>query len=160
MSDATRPVALITGGTRGIGRAIVDVLAPTHHVLVGGRSEPSVADVVAALPSAAPFVCELTDPQAVAAACAPLDRLDVLVHSAGVVSQARLDEADRDEWLRVLDINVVAVAELTRLLPPGSARRDRAGHRHQLRIRLQRRTRLGGVCRLEVRAARLHRCAP
>ena len=45
-----RPVALVTGASRGIGRAIAEDLGSTHHVLVGGRSAEAVAPVVAALP--------------------------------------------------------------------------------------------------------------
>ena len=47
-----RPVALVTGASRGIGRAVALELGRTHHVLVGGRTAEAVAPVVAALPSA------------------------------------------------------------------------------------------------------------
>lgn len=112
------PVALVTGGSRGIGRAIVDVLAPTHHVLVGGRDEAAVAQVVDACPSAAPFVGELTDFTGLQQAVAGIDRLDVLVHSAGVSGSGTIAELTPEQWRRVLDVNVVAVAQLTRLLLP------------------------------------------
>lgn len=109
---------LVTGGTRGIGRAVVSLLSPTWRVVVGGRDAAAVAAVVARCPDAQGFVADLTDPDAVANAIAGLGHVDAVVHSAGAVAHARADELGREEWLRVLDINVVAVAELTRLLLP------------------------------------------
>lgn len=113
-----RPVVLVTGGSRGIGRAIATELGRTHHVLVGGRDAASVQEVVDALPSAAPFVAELTDGAALERACEGVDRLDVLVHSAGIVRRGRVDELSREDWVSQLEVNVVAVAELTRMLLP------------------------------------------
>ncbi|WP_375387656.1 SDR family oxidoreductase [uncultured Amnibacterium sp.] len=109
-----RFVALVTGASRGIGRAVAQDLGRTHHVLVGGRTAASVAAVVAALPSAEPFVADLAvDP------VPPLPRrLDVLVHSAGLDSSGRVADTDRAEWDRVLGVNVVAVADLTRAALP------------------------------------------
>ena len=56
---ADRPVALVTGASRGIGRAIAVELGRTHHILVGGRDAAAVDAVVARLPSAEPFVADL-----------------------------------------------------------------------------------------------------
>lgn len=114
----SRPVALITGASRGIGRAIAEALAPTHHLLIGGRDTAAVAEVVAACESAEPFVVELTDPDALAAAVADIERLDVLVHSAGVIAYGPLSDAATEEWAQVLAVNVIAPATLTRLLLP------------------------------------------
>jgi len=61
-----RRVALVTGGSRGIGRAIAQDLGRDWHVLVGGRTSAAVAPVVASLPSAEPFVCDLADEEATA----------------------------------------------------------------------------------------------
>ena len=114
----SRPVALITGASRGIGRAIADALSPTHHLLIGGRDTAAVAEVVAACESAEPFVVELTDADAVASAVAGIERLDVLVHSAGVIAYGPVADAPTAEWERVLAVNVIAPATLTRLLLP------------------------------------------
>jgi NADP-dependent 3-hydroxy acid dehydrogenase YdfG len=113
-SAAGRPIALVTGATRGIGRAIAEELGRTHHVLVGGRDAEAVAAVVAALPSAEPFTSDLT-----AGSIPDLpDRLDVLVHSAGVEEGNRIADTPLDVWRRVFDVNLFAVAELTRRAIP------------------------------------------
>lgn len=120
LRPSDRPTALITGASRGIGRAIAEDLGTTHHVLVGGSSAERVAEVVESLPSAEPFVADLTDPDAVAAAVqrAGLSELDVLVHSAGVAGSGEVGSAAGDLWRWMFEINVFAVADLTRLTLP------------------------------------------
>lgn len=114
---AGRRTVLVTGGTRGIGRAIVAALAPGWRVLVGGTDADAVARVVAEVaaecPDATGFVADLADADATAAAAAGIDRLDAVVHSAGVLACGPVAEASREEWRRVLEVNVVAVAHLT-----------------------------------------------
>jgi NADP-dependent 3-hydroxy acid dehydrogenase YdfG len=113
-----QPVALVTGASRGIGAAIAEALAPTHRLLLGGRDEQALARVAEALPAAEPLPMDLTDLASVHAAASGIDRLDMLVHSAGVTTIAPLSDTSVEVWRRTLDINVIAVAELTRLLLP------------------------------------------
>jgi NADP-dependent 3-hydroxy acid dehydrogenase YdfG len=121
-----RPLALITGASRGIGKAVAEALADTHDLLLGGRDEEALSSLAAELPSARPLVAELTDPAAVAAATAGLDRLDVLVHSAGISRLGALTDVTAADWRDSYEINVIAVVELTRLLLPQL--RAAAGH--------------------------------
>jgi NADP-dependent 3-hydroxy acid dehydrogenase YdfG len=121
-----RPLALITGASKGIGRAIAESLAGTHDLLLGGRDEEALASLAAELPSARPWPVELTDDAALAAAVADLDRLDVLVHSAGISRLGPLTEVTAADWRESYELNVVAVVELTRLLLP--ALRAAEGH--------------------------------
>jgi NADP-dependent 3-hydroxy acid dehydrogenase YdfG len=121
-----RPLALITGASRGIGAAVAAALADTHDLLLGGRDEAALSTVASALPSARPWPVELSDEAAVRAAVAGIDRLDVLVHSAGIARLGALTDVSAADWRDSFEINVVAVAELTRLLLP--ALRAASGH--------------------------------
>ncbi|MEU5690661.1 SDR family oxidoreductase [Actinosynnema sp. NPDC020468] len=114
----SRPVGLITGASRGIGAAVARALASTHDLLLGGRDVDALNDLAGTLPGATPWPVELGDSAQVARAVEGLERLDVLVHSAGVAELGPLAEAGADVWRRTLEINVVAVAELTRLTLP------------------------------------------
>lgn len=114
----SKPVALVTGATRGIGRSIAEALAPEFEIAVGGRSADAVAEVCEALPDALPFVADLADSASIEKAMDALDRVDVVVHSAGVLGGTDVDETPREEWRRVFETNVFAVAELTRLALP------------------------------------------
>ena len=117
MSDHVRPVALVTGATRGIGRAVAEDLARTHRVIVHGRDRDVVAALAAALPDAVGWAADLAAGD-LADLVPDLDRLDVLVHSAGVIGGDAVDATPVDEWRRVFEINVFAVAEVTRVLLP------------------------------------------
>jgi len=114
----SRPVALVTGASSGIGRAIALALSSTHHILVGGRDAARVAETVALLESAEAFAVDLGDQAAVTAATAGIERLDVLVHSAGLVAYGTLADSSTQEWQQVLATNVIAPATLTRALLP------------------------------------------
>ncbi|MDU1581132.1 SDR family oxidoreductase [uncultured Cutibacterium sp.] len=118
MTQQRRSV-LVTGGSRGIGHAVVEELSKDHHVLVGGTRPDTVNEVVGQLDDAEPFIADLTDPQAVAGAVAAVDRLDAVVHSAGTYGSGNpLAQTPRSEWRDVLELNVVAVADLTAQLLP------------------------------------------
>lgn len=112
--------ALITGASRGIGSAIAEELGRDHLIYVGSTTEDGARRVVDTLPNARPFVADLTDPEDVARAIAAagIESLDLLVHSAGTLSKAAIADAEWDEWREVFEINVFAVAELTRQLLP------------------------------------------
>lgn len=108
---------LVTGATRGIGRVLVEQLAAEHDVIAVGRS----ADALAELPVAECIVADLSRPADLAASAPTLGRLgrlDGVVHCAGMAVRADLSDAGVADWQEHLTLNVIAVAELTRLLLP------------------------------------------
>jgi NADP-dependent 3-hydroxy acid dehydrogenase YdfG len=113
-----RPVAIVTGASRGIGAAVARALAPDHDLLLGGRDTDALQALARDLPGAHPWPVDLTDGAALAEATAGIERLDVLVHSAGVGLLGTVAETSAATWRRQFEVNVVAVAELTRLLLP------------------------------------------
>lgn len=126
MSSPARPLALVTGASRGVGAAVATALAATHDVLLGGRDLAALERLARELPGSRPWPVELSDGDALAGATHGLERLDVLVHSAGVVELGPVAQTPAAVWRRHLELNVVAVAELTRLLLP--ALRAARGH--------------------------------
>lgn len=120
----TRPTALVTGASRGVGAATARALAPTHDVVLGGRDADALDALATELPGATAWPVELTS--VTVDDVAAIERLDVLVHSAGIARLGTLAESTVEQWRETLEVNVVAVAELTRLLLP--ALRSAGGH--------------------------------
>ncbi len=118
MPPAARPTALVTGASGGIGAAVARVLSAEHDLLLGGRDAAALERLAGELPSARSWAVDLTDGDAVADRTAGIDRLDVLVHSAGTGLLGTVADTTADTWRRQFEVNVVAVAELTRLLLP------------------------------------------
>ena len=142
MIAATRPthnlsgkIALITGGGTGIGRGIALALARrgAHVVLVGRRPEPllaTAADVLALGGQALPIPLDITGAAARAellpAIRAECGGLDILVHNAGVLAGGPLAERTAEEIGQVLQTNLTAAIDLTRLAQDELVRRGGA----------------------------------
>jgi NAD(P)-dependent dehydrogenase (short-subunit alcohol dehydrogenase family) len=107
-------VALVTGSSSGIGRAVaVELLAHGMRVVVTSRSAERAAATAAALGGDALGVAtELTEPAAAEALVArTLDafgRLDVLVNNAGAGQVADSETLDPADWQRIIDIDLTA----------------------------------------------------
>ncbi|TQS05130.1 SDR family NAD(P)-dependent oxidoreductase [Microbispora hainanensis] len=109
-------VAVVTGGASGIGRAVAEELTAR-----GARV--AVLDVKdTGSGSGSGFVCDVSDDaavrRAIAAVAEAFGRIDVLVNNAGIGAQGTVAGNDDAEWLRVLDVNVVGVARVTRAALP------------------------------------------
>ena len=112
--------ALITGASRGIGRAIADELGKDHHIYAGASRDAS--DIVSALPSAEPFEVDLTDTAAILEAASKIEDLDVLVLAAGVMENGSLSELTDASWRNMMEVNLHAPVTLTRTLLPALRR--------------------------------------
>jgi NADP-dependent 3-hydroxy acid dehydrogenase YdfG len=113
--------ALITGASRGIGAAIADALAPTHTLLLAGRPSPALQATADRLGATA-LALDVTDTEAIPAATAAINELDVLVHNAGVSLPGRVAESTVDEWRTTFDVNVVGAVAVTLALLPALRR--------------------------------------
>ncbi|MGW2095738.1 SDR family NAD(P)-dependent oxidoreductase [Promicromonospora sukumoe] len=109
-------VAVVTGGSSGIGAAIVRRLRAGGARVAVFDVDPDAADADLAL------AVDVTDAASVEAAVAAVEqelgRLDVLVNNAGIGAQGTVADNPDEEWLRVLDLNVVGIARTTRAALP------------------------------------------
>jgi NAD(P)-dependent dehydrogenase (short-subunit alcohol dehydrogenase family) len=117
-------VVLVTGASSGIGRECALAFARRGDVVVGvARHAPAQQELAAAHPGIQVETCDVTDAAERAAlvkrVLAGYGRIDVLVNNAGVGAIGYLDELESDDVERVYETNVVAVADLTRLVLPG-----------------------------------------
>ena len=104
-------VALVTGSTRGIGRAIAQRLAREGaQVVVNGRSDDGLRDAQRDIGAVAAHAADVSDPRAcaklVAAVERSLGRLDVLVCNVGSGASVPPGREDHAEWQRMLSINL------------------------------------------------------
>ena len=117
---------LITGSTRGIGRALAErMLDEGAVVAINGRNPGAVSQTVSELTSrgsAVPAPADLTQrggcDAAVNAAVTGLGGLDILVNNAGVLHIGTIEETDEDTWDWVVDTNVKSVHLCTRAALP------------------------------------------
>lgn len=131
MTSALRGTALVTGASRGIGRAVTTRLARDGFSIIAAARHREELDALCAELRAAggdctALVLDLGDPAAVATALAGLE-VDVLVNNAGVAVQKPFVDLTADEWHRMVDVNVNALFHVTRALLPGMIARG-AGH--------------------------------
>lgn len=111
--------ALVSGGARGLGRAMADALAAAGAVVhvfdvapddEGGSGPHSFHRV------------DITDPDAVAAAVERLEPTpDILVNNAGITRDRTLMKMSAREWGQVMDVNLTGAFNLIRAVAPGMA---------------------------------------
>jgi NADP-dependent 3-hydroxy acid dehydrogenase YdfG len=129
-NDPQREIALITGASRGIGRATALRLAMEYDVVAVARSEEELDELAAEIGEMGgrcrTITLDVADPRAVAEGLADVDA-DVLVNNAGVMTQKPFLELTPDEWQRMVDVNLNALYHVTRAVLPGMVERGR-GH--------------------------------
>ncbi|RAK63187.1 SDR family oxidoreductase [Hymenobacter edaphi] len=110
MTDLTNQVAIVTGASRGIGRAIATLLAlQGAQVVCVARSEDELLEV-AQKTNGLPIVADVCDEQdarlIVSETLSRFGRLDIVVCNAGVGSFNLLENFSAEEWDRMFDVNV------------------------------------------------------
>jgi NAD(P)-dependent dehydrogenase (short-subunit alcohol dehydrogenase family) len=112
--------ALVTGGSRGIGRAIARALTRAgHEVTVLGRSLDTLKQAVAEGDAVAFLVVDATDSAALTKAIASAGPFHILINNAGAAESAPFAKTDDALLRRMLAINVESAFTATRAVLPG-----------------------------------------
>jgi NAD(P)-dependent dehydrogenase (short-subunit alcohol dehydrogenase family) len=121
--------ALITGGARGIGRAICEAyVAEGARVAVADRLAHEAAETAAALgPNGMAVTMDVTDLASIAAGVAAVEAawggIDVLVNNAGIFNMASIDKVTVEDYRRQYDVNVGGTIFAIQAVVPGMKRR-------------------------------------
>lgn len=128
-------LALVTGGSRGIGRAAAEGLAQAGFTVVLVARDPdrlmsAVRQLVSRGHDVVGLPCDVSAPEQVASLQQHLERLgpvEVVVNSAGVMSErmSKTLRASPQEWRRVLDVNLLGAVHVLSTVGPGMVARRR-----------------------------------
>ena len=130
--DLTGRTALITGASRGIGRAAALLLARQGaRVVLAARNEELLDEVAGAVRTgggeAHPMALDLSHHESIPAAVRGLPSefaaVDILVNNAGITADNLLARMTLEQWQRVLDVNLTGAFVLTKALVRGMMRR-------------------------------------
>jgi len=121
----TGKVAVITGGSAGIGRAIAHGLAAEgSHLVLCGRDEERLRSVAAEISAVrvVPVAADLTAPDGADRLAAAVERefggADILINNAGTGSNETIQEAPDEKWQYYWDLHTMAAVRLSRGLIP------------------------------------------
>jgi NAD(P)-dependent dehydrogenase (short-subunit alcohol dehydrogenase family) len=124
-------LALVTGSTMGIGRAVAEALADEGaRVIVNGRNEATVKNTVAALSrrgqahGIAADLATAAGAQKVLDAVARIGPVDILVNNVGFFEVKEFTAISDRDWLDMFELNVMSGVRLARALLPGMLERD------------------------------------
>ena len=124
-------LALVTGSTMGIGRAIAATLAAEGaRVIVNGRKEQAVQKAVSALAGVgeahgiAADLMTAGGAEKLAAGAARIGPVDILVNNVGYFEVRKFEDISDREWTAMFELNVMSGVRLTRALFPGMLERN------------------------------------
>ncbi|MDJ0827667.1 MAG: SDR family oxidoreductase [Rhodobacter sp.] len=127
MADQPQRLALITGASRGLGAALAEALAPSHHIVAVARTTGGLEElddrIQAKGGSATLAPMDVTNPDAMAHLCRQIfDRwggLDLWLHAAiHAPPLTPADHVDGRDWDKTMAINATATARLIPLVAP------------------------------------------
>ena len=129
MDDIRTRVALVTGGSRGIGRDIAVALAgagarvAVNYRVAVEQAEQAVREIAGAGGTAVAIQADVSDPAAASAlvreAEARLGPVDIVVNNAGVIVKKPLDEIDAADWDQTMRVNLASAFHVTQAALPG-----------------------------------------
>jgi NAD(P)-dependent dehydrogenase (short-subunit alcohol dehydrogenase family) len=127
----TGKTAVITGGNRGIGRAIAERLARDGaRVVICARDQAALDETVAAIEqaggSASAIALDLRVPDAAAALVAHTGQIDIVVNNAGDTRRGSFLSLSDQDWMDSFSLKLFAAVRLTRLAWPELKRRGGA----------------------------------
>lgn len=106
---------LITGGSRGIGRACVEKFSACgHSVTFFYRADDLAAEETARLTGAKYVKCDVSDSEQVRKAVSELGKIDVLINNAGISSFGFFDSISDGEWEKMIGVNLTGAFYVSR----------------------------------------------
>lgn len=117
---------VITGGSRGIGAAAVELFASKgHRVFFLYEKEHNAAASVAKKTGAVPICCDVADGDAVRAAFSQIGDVDVLVNNAGICYYGLMSQLPEENWDRIFDVNVKGIYHCVNACMPAFLKKQR-----------------------------------
>ena len=112
-------VAVVTGASRGIGRACAQALAEAGATVVSvARAGEALDEAAASLPGGRAIACDVTRPEQVAACFAQVPHVDVLVNSAGGNLPEPFLDVTEEHLRGLLDLNLMGTFRMTQAAVP------------------------------------------
>ena len=115
---------VITGGSRGIGAAAVELFAAKgHRVYFRYEKNHAAAAAVAARTGATPICCDVADGAQVKASFSQIGDVDILICNAGVMHFGLLSMMEEPAWDRIFDVNVKGIYHCVNAAMPAFLRK-------------------------------------